>query len=174
MTGPARLAGSHPAFDPAQYHPEDEGKQKPKAKAQPKAVTPASAKDESDPKLQGWKARVCEAVVKEGILTVTGTGPAPFLGVGGNVHGPATVSLRARCADGGAGKVEWLQPGTTAAPAHSMPLTLAGGDWQTAAVQLPADANVGILRVYLPAQAQPVEVDWIELKAGATQRRWNF
>jgi hypothetical protein len=33
---------------------------------------------------------------------------------------------------------------------------------------------LGIVRVYLPAQKQPVEVDWIELKAAGQPRRWDF
>ncbi len=44
---------------------------------------------------------------KDGVLTVTGKGAAPFLGLGaGKLGGPTVVKFRARSATGGAGKVE--------------------------------------------------------------------
>jgi arylsulfatase A-like enzyme len=129
---------------------------------------PDYKKQPADP-LQGWKARGCDAVVKDGALLVTGTNAAPFLGFAANITGPATLKLRARCAAGGTGKVELV------APAKTFPFTLSPGDWQTVTVDLPAKGPTGILRVYLPAQKQPVAVDWIELGAGkAKPRRWKF
>lgn len=124
--------------------------------------------------LLGWKARSCEAVVKDHGLVVTGQGPAPFLGYGlGPQTGPAVVKVRARCAGGGAGKIEWL---LTAQPtsATSVPFELPGGDWQEIAVKVPEPGPLGILRVYLPAASRPVEVQWIEVQCGATLRRWVF
>jgi hypothetical protein len=84
------------------------------------------------------------------------------------------VKLRARCAGGGDGKIEWLAPGTNAAPPKSAPFTLKPGDWQAVTVNVPAEGPVGILRVYLPAQQQPVEIDWIELTGAGKARRWEF
>lgn len=52
----------NPAFDPAKYHPELEGRPNRKAKAPTKAK--GQAKDDSDPALQGWKARDCQAAIK--------------------------------------------------------------------------------------------------------------
>jgi hypothetical protein len=157
----------NPDFDPAKYHPEEEGKQKPKAKA--------AAKDDSDPKLPGWKARGCAASVKAGIVTLKGQDTAPFLGVGANADGPATVSVRARCAKGGPGNVEWLQPGSAPKAENTVAFRLTGGDWQTVTVDVPAKGPLGILRLYLPAAQQAVEVDWIELKPVAGKpRRWEF
>ncbi len=127
----------------------------------------------ADP-LQGWKARGCDAVVTNGIVTITGKNNAPFLGVGANVSGKATVKFRARCANGGDGKIEWLTPGTNSASAKSVPFTLTAGDWQTATVNVPADGAIGILRIYLPAQKQAVDIDWIEMKAAGKPRRWEF
>ncbi len=158
----------NPAFDPAKYRPEDEGKQRPKAKAKAKAP----AKDESDPKLQGWKARNCQATVKDGIVTLRGSGDAPFLGVSAGTAGPAVLTLRVR--GGGKGKVTWLAPAQKQTEATPVPFTLAPGDWQTITVDLPAQGPLGILRLYLPAHQQPVEVDWIELKGVGQPRRWNF
>jgi hypothetical protein len=41
-----------------------------------------------------------------------------------------------------------------------------GGDWQEITVQIPATGPLGIVRLYLPMQEQPVEIDWIELRSG--------
>ena len=157
----------NPAFDPAKYHPEDEGKQKPKVKA--------AAKDDSDPKLQGWKARGCAASVKEGIVTLKGQDDAPFLGVGAGVSGPAVLTARVRCAKGGTGRVGWIQPRASVASEKNSAFKLSPGDWQTVSVEVPEAVPIGILRLYLPAVQQQVEVDWIELKPATGQpRRWDF
>lgn len=153
----------NPAFDPAKYHPEDEGRQKPKAKAQAKAAPPAKALNENDPKLKGWKPRGCVAEVKDGALVITAIGNAPFLGfAAGKLAGPAVVRLRARSAATGAGKVEWLPTPQAADQAKSVLWKIDGGDWREVKVEVPAAGPLGILRLYLPA-AQPVEVDWIEI-----------
>ncbi len=172
----------NPKFDPAKYHPELEGKQsnkkdKPKAKSKQAAKTAASkasAQDDNDPALQGWKARSCAATVKDGIVTVTGKGAAPFLGVAPGISGPAVVKLRARTAGGGSGKVEWMPSVTKQADAKASPLTLTSGEWQEVTVNIPATGPLGILRLYLPAQKQPVDVDWIEIKSGDKTKRWEF
>ncbi len=168
----AVVPAPNPTFDPAKYHPEDEGKQKPKAKAKAKAKAPA--KDESDPKLQGWKARSCTASVKDGIVTLEGNGDAPFLGVGAGISGPATITLRAHCARGGRGKIELIPPGKKEMEARRVPFVFKADEWQDISVDLPAMGPVGILRIYLPAHQQAVDVDWIELKAGEQKKRWNF
>lgn len=144
---------------------------KPSDKPKPKVA--AQAVDD-DPKLQGWKARGCAAAVKDGIVTITGINNAPFLGVGAGATGPAVVKLRARCANGGDGKIEWLAPGADAKTAKSVSFTLKPGNWQDLAIDVPAEGPIGILRVYVPAQKQPVELDWIELKPNGKPRRWEF
>ncbi|MCH5374052.1 MAG: hypothetical protein JJ992_08750, partial [Planctomycetes bacterium] len=160
----------NPAFDPARYHPELEGQQKPRTKSAAKKP----AKDDSDPKLQGWKARNCDAAVTAGIVTVKGTTDSPFLGVGAGTDGPAAVTFHARSAVGGTGKVEWIPPGTSPVPANSAPFTLKAGDWQSVTVHIAAQGPLGIVRIYLPAQKQAVEVDWIELRGAGKPRRWDF
>ena len=129
----------------------------------------------ADP-LDGWKARGCDAAVKDGIVTVTGKSDAPFLGCGaGKMSGPTVVTFRARTAGGGAGKVEWLPTPAATEKAKSVEFKLTGGDWQSVTVELPADGFLGIVRLYLPAAAQPVELDWVELKsAKGKPRRWEF
>ena len=54
--------------------------------------------------------------------------------------------------------------------------TLRGGDWQEITVEIPATGSLGIVRVYLPKQDQPVEIDWIEIhsKTGDKSTRTDF
>ena len=86
------------------------------------------------------------------------------------------VTLRAKSAGGGEGRIEWLLPKAPPAEVKSVPFVLAGGDWQDITVSVPADGRFGILRVYLPAAKEPVDVDWIEFGQGkpAASRRWGF
>ena len=129
----------------------------------------------ADP-LGGWKARACDADVNDGVLTVTGKGDAPFLGLGaGKMSGATSVKLRIRSKTGGAGKVEWLPTPQAADKARSVPFQIAVGDWQDVAVELPAEGTLGIIRLHLPAQKDPVQLDWIELKpANGKSQRWEF
>jgi arylsulfatase A-like enzyme len=156
----------NPAFDPAQYHPELEGKQRPRAEPQPKTAVKTTgkprAKDDGDPALQGWKARNCTATVKGGIVSVWNLTDASFLGFAAGKHsGPSTVKLRIK-AGGGASHLDWL-PGGVQSQARSVPFTLPRGDWQELTIQIPATGSLGIVRICLPRQDQPVEIDWIEI-----------
>ena len=151
----------NPAFDPKKYHPELEGKQQPKGKAK----APVRDRDDGDPALQGWKARDCKASVKEGILRLTNIGDACFLGFSAGKHsGPGTATFRIR-AKAGASHFDWLANGTEG-KAKRAEFTLKGGDWEEVTVQLPATGPLGIVRLYLPMQEQPVEIDWIEINSG--------
>ena len=151
----------NPAFDPKKYHPELEGKQQPKGKAK----APVRDRDDGDPALQGWKARDCKASVKEGILRLTNIGDACFLGFSAGKHsGPGTATFRIR-AKAGVSHFDWLANGTEG-KARRAGFTLKGGDWEEVTVQLPATGPLGIVRLYLPMQEQPVEIDWIEINSG--------
>jgi len=138
------------------------------------AYDPDGTKAEAADPLRGWKARSCNAASKDGILTIVGQGNAPFLGVTAGVGGPVTVKFRVRCANGGEGKIEWLPPAKTEGETKSVSFTLKGGDWQEPSIAVPAAGQIGILRVYLPAQQQSVDIDWIELKAAGKPRKWDF
>jgi len=146
----------NPAFDPKQYHPELEGKQQPKTKAK------APAKDDSDPALQGWKARDCKATVKDGIVRVTNIGFECFFGFAAGKHsGPTSASFRIK-AKAGTSHFDWVPAGGKEQRAV---FTLKGGGWEEISVRLPATGPLGIVRLYLPMQEQPVEIDWIELRS---------
>jgi len=165
----------NPAFDPAKYRPELEGKQQPKGKAKAPAKSTAKGKDDGDPTLQGWKARDCKATVKGGILRITSIGDACFLGFAASKHsGPTTVKFRIK-ARAGTSHFDWL-PGGTGDKAQRTEFTLKGGDWEEVTVELPAEGPLGIARLYLPMQDQPVEIDHIELisKNGSKPTRTDF
>ena len=165
----------NPAFDPAKYRPEEEGKQKPKAKAQPKPAATKVGLSENDPKLRGWKPRGCAAEIEGGSLVVTALGNAPFLGfAAGKLSGPAVVRFRVRSAAAGVGKVEWLPTPQAADQAKSVPWRMEAGDWREVRTEVPATGPLGVLRLYLPA-VQPVEVDWIEIIPDKGKReRYDF
>ncbi|MBX7210687.1 MAG: sulfatase [Verrucomicrobiaceae bacterium] len=141
-------------------------------------ATPAVAND--DP-LENWKARSCDAVVKDGVLTATAKGKTgtAFLGHGtGNLSRPAVVKARLRSAADGDGKVEWL-PGGAADPSNvkSVPFSVKAGEWREISVDLAGDGPIGTLRIYLPASDKPVEFDWIELRSSSGKvkpMRWDF
>jgi len=145
----------------------------------PTAARPANPNAAADP-LEGWKARQCEAVVKDGALTMTGTGKAgaAFLGHAmGRTAGPVAVKLRVRSATSGAGKVEWMGDAAGGAEAKSVPFNVAAGDWQELSVDVPAEGLLGTTRLYLPAGAKPLELDWVEIRGkgdGAKPQRWDF
>ncbi|MFN7343875.1 MAG: sulfatase [bacterium] len=161
----------NPAFDPAKYRPELEGKQQPKGKAK----APAKGKDDAIPALQGWKARDCQAAVKDGILRLTSIGSECFLGFSASKHsGPTTAKFRIK-AQAGHSHFDWL-PGGVGGKLQRVDFTLKGGDWEEISVELPAEGPLGIVRLYLPMQEQAVEIDWIELssKNGSKPTRTVF
>ncbi|GIW89847.1 MAG: hypothetical protein KatS3mg109_0279 [Pirellulaceae bacterium] len=160
----------NPDFDPAQYHPELEGKPRPRQQTS----TPSRTAESGDSHLQGWKARNCEAIVSHGVLTVTAWGASPFLGIGAGLDGPVAVSFRARCIEGGRGQIEWILPGEKPDPANAVTFTLKPNQWQKITVTIPARERLGIVRLYVPAAHQPVDIDWIELKSNNKTRRWDF
>jgi arylsulfatase A-like enzyme len=160
------------AFDPTKYHPEDEGRQK------PRSVPRAAQRDPGDnPHMQGWKTRSCIAVVKDGVATITSAGDAPFLGFApGKLEQGAKLRFRLK-SNGGDGHVAWL-PATDADPATApkpAKFTVTAAEWTEMEAEVPTPhESAGILRLFLPAQDEPVELDWIELINGSHIRRWDF
>ncbi len=158
----AVLPVPNPAFDPERYRPELVGVGR---------LRKPGGRPAADP-LKSWKARNCTATVEQGVVRVTGTGASPFLGVGAGVSGPVRVAFRIRSEKGGAGRVEWID--ADGRP-HSVFYEHAAGGWRDVTVELPAKGPVRILRVYVPAGEQPVELDWVELKPQrGKRRRWAF
>jgi arylsulfatase A-like enzyme len=141
------------------------------------AFRPATANPPTRP-LGGWQPKSARAEVRAGTLIVTADGRNPFLGVSGLNHpGPVTLSLRARGA-GGPARVQWRTRDQDTFPAsgQSVAFELPGGDrWQETAVTLPVTGSLLHLRLYLPAQNRPVELDWVVLNSKAPKpQRWDF
>jgi hypothetical protein len=108
-------------------------------------------------------------------LQLTKLGDAAFLGFAAGKHsGPTTLKARIK-AQAGTSHVDWLPQGVEDKAKRS-DFTLKGGDWEEITVELPAESPLGIVRLYLPMQEQPVEIDWIELmsKNGSKPTRTEF
>jgi hypothetical protein len=107
---------------------------------------------------------------------ISGKPGTAFLGHAmGRLQGPVVVKLRVRTAAGGAGKVEWMGDTTAGAEPKSVAFNVAAGGWQEVTVEVPAQGLLGTTRLYLPAGAQPLELDWAEVTPkGAPRQRWDF
>ena len=84
------------------------------------------------------------------------------------------MKFRVQSANGGAGKVEWLPSPTSPDKSQSMTFQTTGGDWQEISVKIPTEGALGVLRLYLPAQKQPMLVDWIEIQNAYEKKRSDF
>ena len=136
--------------------------------------------------MDGWKARYCDVTITNGIVTMRGKGvPAkyaelysgPFLILyAGQREGPGVIKFRVRSAGGGPGKVDILPGGndTPLKEIRSVPFVTTGGDWQEISVLNSQSGPLGVVRLYLPADKQPVQVDWIELVSAGRYKRWDF
>ncbi len=163
----------NPAFDPAQFDPTQEGRAKPRREQAP---GPAGVpKIDGDPALLGWKTRQCSGSVGDGIARITDLTDRSFLGFAAGTHaGPSTVCFRIKAAPATA-HVDWLPDGPTGMP-NTVPYTLEKAGWQEVAVHLPATNALGVVRVYLPKQDTPIELDWIEIRSerGGVVTRCGF
>ena len=165
----------NPKFDPAMYRPEEIGK--PKARDQRPA--PKTASDRNDPGaipgLKGWKARGCGVRIEDGVAIVQGMSDAPFFGFApGTLDGEAKLVVRVR---GGSGKgwVEWLPGSDAKAARKSETFAAEAKAWTERELKIPARrGESGILRLHLPADGKPVEIDWIELNSQNVNKRWDF
>ena len=107
-----------------------------------------------------------------------GEGRQPFLGTAQvRMTGPVELKLVARSKTGGPGQVWWKLPAQKQFPADSQKVEFqlpAGTDWQQVTLTLPVEAETGIVRLYLPAQESPVEIQSMEYSNGEMRQRWDF
>lgn len=137
----------------------------------------AKPKDDEFPGLQGWKARGVKYAIQDGVVKLTATNTEPFLGVGAGVSGPAVLRFRLRTNHATRSQIEWIKPGTDkkASKPVSVPYDVgSGNEWQEITVQIPEAAPLGIVRLYLPVQAEPIDLDWVELQGTGAKKRWDF
>jgi hypothetical protein len=153
----------NPKFDPERYHPELEGQNRVGRGKKKPTKKPATA-DGFDPKLQGWKVRNSKYTIKDGIVTLTGTAADPFLGIGAKQFKKQTsINLRVKSPIGGWGKISWGN-GTPSIQTTRFPLKT--NEWTELKLEILPEADLGILRVHLPANKAPVQVDHLELRSG--------
>ena len=159
----------NPKFDPAKYRPDLEGKNRVR---QNKKKPVAKKDDPFDPKLQGWKARNCDYHIKDGILTLTGTAPDPFLGIGAaQFKTDATIHFKVYSPETREGKVTWANGKPDLG---STSFTLKKGEWTELTLPLSPKNTLGILRLHLPASTHPVKVDFIKIQSGAKKINTTF
>ncbi len=140
----------------------------------PRAAAPA------DP-LDGLLPRMCEATVDGGVLRIVGKGRNVFLGTAKvKSAGPMNMSMRVRAPAGGTGRVEWRLEGQDEIPesGQSVEFELAAADgWQDAAVTVPARGRTTVVRLYLPADRGPLEIEslrYVHADSGRLVYEWNF
>ncbi len=169
----------NPAFDPDKYDPAEEGKSVPKQKAAEKKSAPKKTDGLSDdsPALKGWKLRRCTATIADGLLTITASGNEPFLGFAANrFNGPAKMVVCMKCSSDGTARVQHLPSGQAANfnGVRNFEYSVTAGDLQEIEIAVPVEASLGIMRLYLPFQKTPIQIDWIELSTGDKTERWDF
>jgi len=146
----------------------------------PAYKVPANARIGIDP-MRGLVPKGCKASLTKGMLKIEGEGRRPFLGNASvKVKGPATIKLRVRCAPGGEGYVHW-RTGDQEAYTEEGQITAfvipAGSDWVDVTLELPIQGSLAGLRLYLPADKAPVEIESITVFAQAQDRpvqSWSF
>jgi arylsulfatase A-like enzyme len=172
---------ANPEFDASKYDPSLEGKAGLQKERKNSAGDKASgngkaALSEDATELKGWKVRSSTATVKDGILRVTRSSGEPFLGfAAGKLDGQAKLRFRIRCQPGD-GKVAWVNtPAATSAESKSVAYSVPSNDWTEITTSVPAITGTsGIVRLFLPIQEGPVEIDWIELESNGKIRKSDF
>jgi arylsulfatase A-like enzyme len=150
-----------------------------------KHVTPAGAAVKSAvleaSSMDGWLGRNCKLAAQYGLLRIEAAGPSPFITRAGlNESAPVEIGLRIRSESGGSGKLQWRSTDAKEFdPKDVVSFGVRSGDWQELRMAVPvsAEAKLAHVRIYLPAQAKPVEVAWIRLFSGAAtqpSRQWTF
>ncbi|PQO43913.1 sulfatase [Blastopirellula marina] len=139
----------------------------------------ASAKPVANAALEEFVPRNCQLVKVDGALRVVGEGKQPFLGTARvKLSGPLKLTLTARCAEGGTGRVQWKTSGQDdfSTPGQSVNFEIpAEDDWHEVTVDLPVKGQTQIVRLYLTADKSPVELRAIRYQeAQGRQKGWDF
>jgi arylsulfatase A-like enzyme len=182
----------NPAFDPAQYRPEEVGVQKgglkvegaAKAKnpaAKPVAGTTASGKPAgqsvSGPAVGGWLASgTCTLEKADGAVVVNSTGSDPYFFVQkitSSSGGPFTFRLRMKSDSSGGALVYFNKP---FGKDHTVGFPVKhDGEWHEYEVAIQA-SNLDALRLDPSTAPGRIEIDWIRIEkdAGTVVQEWTF
>jgi arylsulfatase A-like enzyme len=138
------------------------------------SAAPVTGKD-----FAGLVAQKCTSTPIADGYRLEGSGRNPFLGTTRvKLSGPLRLSLRIRSASGGEGRIQWRTADEAEFPADrpGVPFTVAaGGDWQDVAVEMPVQGTTAIVRVYLPMDRGPIDVQAIRYTdRGGRAVAWDF
>jgi len=174
----------NPKFDPAKFDPATIGVQKgglkmPRAKKKLGDAAPAATVSKKS--MLGWIARNADVTAKGDLLEIAAAGRRSFIANAKiRVDGPAQIRLRIRTQKDGEGRLQWRTANQKNFPTtgQSKTFTVKGNDWRELTVPLPVKGQLLHLRLFLPSQKQPVQLDWIEIRpvnAEANEtKRWDF
>lgn len=135
--------------------------------------------------LLGWVPKSVKTTLKDGALHVEADGKMPFIATARlaalKYDGAVNLNLRLRTAAGGEGKIQWRTADQETFPREGqvVPFRITAGDsWSEVPVALPVNGQIAHMRVYLPAQSAPVDVDWIRISPAANAKTkpttWDF
>lgn len=127
----------------------------------------------------GLVPKMCKLSLVKGAAKIEADGRTPFLGTAQvRLVGPLTLKLRLRSKTGGTGKVQWKGADQEKFPrtGQTIEYSLKGGDeWRDVELKLPVEGKTGIVRIYLPVEDSPVEVQSIQFTGkGAGEKNWSF
>lgn len=130
---------------------------------------------------EGLVPKFCDLEMINGAVRVMGERRAPFLGTTQIKYTrPLLLSLRLRSTMGGDGKVWWKTAEQDSFPEGKQLIQFdvaASERWQNIHVELPIEQRTQILRIYLPAESKPVDVQGIRFTDPKTEkviRAWDF
>ena len=125
----------------------------------------------------GLAPKKCKATVEGGALRVESTGKDPFIGTAQvKLNGPITLNLRARSATRGKGRLMWSTDAQQDFSKHpAVAYELSGGNaWQDIQVTLPVKGKAKIIRLYLPTEDAPLEIQSITFIGEGGKKNWVF
>lgn len=127
----------------------------------------------------GLVPKMSRVSLVKGALRVEADGRTPFLGTAqAKFSGPLKVMLRVRSPKGGKGKFAWKLAEQEQFPreGQSVEFSLpAGNKWTDIQLTLPVKGKVSLLRLYVPANVSPVEIQTYSVgpKSGRP-KIWEF
>ena len=178
----------NPNFDQGAYRPEKIGveagglKMPLAFKALLKKVAGSTRKQQEPPKeMLGWMAKNAKVSFKNDSLKVALSGRQSFIANAKvPARGPSVLRFRMRSPKSGEGKIQWRAKEQTSFPESGQvyPFSAEGGVWQEHEVEIEEKDGIVHLRLFVPQQKQPVEIDWIEIiwqgDDEKKSQRWDF
>ena len=95
-------------------------------------------------------------------------------------RGHGVLRFRMRSPKSGEGHIQWRAKGQVLFPESGQvyPFSVEGGVWQEHEVDINEKDGIVHVRLFVPQQKQPVEIDWIEINwqgdGEMKNKRWDF